>query len=499
MLRNWQSHMDYQQYILSTLPDFLNVERDRVLRLEGSISKLYLLNLDSVHPVIEKLYSNTGRPAKNQQGIIRSLVLMLDQKVYSISEWASTVASDPLLRAICGFDSDNAPSAASYYDFINRLWLSPLNMSKTRIKKLKPFKSKPRVKLKTGQKQPPKHPGIVAKLVKRAMEDRLPQNRPERVFQELLARCVVDTSADMGILGDVKHFSVAADGTPFYSGGNPRGTKVCDCKSHGIYDCKCPRRYSDLDARWGWDSYREQWYFGNNLFCVVAADSPYDLPVYLRIGQASRHDSVLNVFALPEVRKLYPAIHITEFIADGAMDNYPTYELLHCFGITPIIPLDSNAKAKYSGELPLGVLCLDDKGNPICPGGIPYQNCGYSHPKGIKYRCWFDYRGIDKPCKCTDSPYGRTVYLKPGDDLRLYPPIPRDSKAFRQRYKRRTTAERNNKRLFIDYDIEAYRSRSSRMRFALATMAAINIHLDAWLKHTGFNIIDLLEKRSTAA
>ncbi|MDK2903916.1 MAG: hypothetical protein PWQ93_1835, partial [Clostridiales bacterium] len=116
------------------------------------------------------------------------------------------------------------------------------------------------------------------------------------------------------------------------------------------------------------------------------------------------------------------------------------------------------------------------KGNPICLGGIPYQNCGYSHPKGIKYRCWFDYKGIDKPCKCTDSPYGRTVYLKSGDDLRLYPSIPRDSKAFRQRYKRRSTAERNNKRLFIDYGIEAYRSRSSKMRFALATIAAINIH-----------------------
>lgn len=248
MLRNWLSHSDYQKYLLSILPDFLSIERDRVLKLEGSISKLYLLNLDRVRPVIEKLYSSTGRPAKNQQGIIRSLILMLDQKVDSISEWASIVASDPLLRTLCGFDSDNTPSVASYYDFINRLWLSPLNRSKARIKKLKSFKSKPRLKLKAGQKQPPKHPGVVAKLVKLAMEDRLPQNHPERVFQELFARCVVDTSADMGILGDVKHFSVAADGTPFYSGGNPRGTKVCDCKSHGIYDCKCPRRYSDSDA-----------------------------------------------------------------------------------------------------------------------------------------------------------------------------------------------------------------------------------------------------------
>lgn len=129
MLRNWLSHADYQKYLLSVLPDFLSIERDRVLKLEGSISKLYLLNLDKVRPVIEKLYSSTGRPAKNQQGIIRSLILMLDQKVDSISEWASIVASDPILRALCGFDSDNAPSVASYYDFINRLWLSPLNLA----------------------------------------------------------------------------------------------------------------------------------------------------------------------------------------------------------------------------------------------------------------------------------------------------------------------------------------------------------------------------------
>ncbi|MBZ4664864.1 hypothetical protein [Mahella sp.] len=39
MLRDWQSHMDYQQYLLSTLPEFFNVKGDRVLRLEGSISK----------------------------------------------------------------------------------------------------------------------------------------------------------------------------------------------------------------------------------------------------------------------------------------------------------------------------------------------------------------------------------------------------------------------------------------------------------------------------
>ncbi len=57
----------------------------------------------------------------------------------------------------------------------------------------------------------------------------------------------------------------------------------------------------------------------------------------------------------------------------------------------------------------------------------------------------------------------------------------------------------NNKRLFIDYDIETYKSKNSKMRFTLPTMAATNVHLDAWLKYTCFNVIDLLEKISTTA
>jgi len=34
------------------------------------------------------------------------------------------------------------------------------------------------------------------------------------------------------------------------------------------------------------------------------------------------------------------------------------------------------------------------------------------------------------------------------------------------------------------------------MRASLATFAAINIHLDAWIKHTGFSFIDLIKKQT---
>jgi hypothetical protein len=53
--------------------------------------------------------------------------------------------------------------------------------------------------------------------------------------------------------------------------------------------------------------------------------------------------------------------------------------------------------------------------------------------------------------------------------------------------------------MFKDYDIEAGNCRSSKERFMRATMAAVNIHLDAWIKYIGFSIVDLLENREYTA
>ena len=76
----------------------------------------------------------------------------------------------------------------------------------------------------------------------------------------------VDYSLELGLLGNTYSISVAFDGSPYYSGASHYGVKVCNCRAKGIYNCKCPRRYSDPDAIWGWDSYRERWFFGDTLF-----------------------------------------------------------------------------------------------------------------------------------------------------------------------------------------------------------------------------------------
>ncbi|WP_368487465.1 hypothetical protein [Clostridium sp. BJN0013] len=78
----------------------------------------------------------------------------------------------------------------------------------------------------------------------------------------------------------------------------------------------------------------------------------------------------------------------------------------------------------------------------------------------------------------------------------MFPPVPRHSEKFKAVFKTRTSVERSNKRMFQDYAIEEYKSQSAVMRMSLATFAVINIHLDAWIKHTGFSFIDLLQNKA---
>jgi hypothetical protein len=336
---------------------------------------------------------------------------------------------------------------------------------------------------------------VVRRVVKRAIKGKINGWGPQSILQRLLARVVVDTSAEMGILGDLDHFSVAFDGSTFLSGASAYGVKKCECRSKRIYNCDCPRLFSDPNAKWGWDSYRERYFYGDNtLFNVTASDSPYDLPILVRLVQANSHDSTTTVYALCDIFRLFPSLRFKSFLADGAMDNYATYELLKHLEMTPFIALDARTKAKFSCSHP-DVVSFNQQKHPVCRGNKPFVYWGFCQPHRLKYRCWYKAKGLEPPdkCRCSDSDYGKTIYLKTESDPRMFTPIPRHSQAFKEKFKTRTSVERTNKRLFEDYAIEDYGTRSTMLRASIATFAAVNMHLDAWVKHRGFKFSDLLK------
>lgn len=87
MLGPWLLHQKYQQQLFLKLLPHWFFDKGRVLQMESSILKLFHLDLDKILPIIKPLYSNTGAPTKEQAGIIRSLVLMLNQGVHSLADW----------------------------------------------------------------------------------------------------------------------------------------------------------------------------------------------------------------------------------------------------------------------------------------------------------------------------------------------------------------------------------------------------------------------------
>ena len=209
-----------------------------------------------------------------------------------------------------------------------------------------------------------------------------------------------------------------------------------------------------------------------------------DLPLYLRVVDAKRHDSVSAMVALSEFRDLYPSLEAGAFISDSASDNYATYELLEGWGMAAVIALgkSNDGKRKYPGPG-----SYDDKGRPICPAGHPMAyDSFYSKDRcRVKWRCprARGLVGASAECaSCSPSPYGRVVYTKPAWDPRFFCRIPRGTPKWRKLMNERTACERVNDRVLHDYGVERSLRRGKNRIAFFVMVAAFNIHLDAQLK-----------------
>ena len=487
MLGYCRNHKDYTTFVLTELNSLAETRPDQIEEYRGAVMKMLILNLDPLIPVIAPLYSTVGRRAEMQPEIFRSFVLMEHTHI-PLDNWVEKLSLNPVLRAIAGFTPDNMPQTSSYYDFINRI--VPLEEHS----ELRPVKVKPKEKLKKGEKLPPKNPGVVADLVKQVVSDenrflkRL-SHRPERFLQRIFARVAVDASAGLGLISD--DLSVSGDGTCIATGASPYGKKVCKCKDKGIFKCACDRKFSDPNATWGWGSHNERYFYGYTGYFISTynRDLKLDLPLYLRLVQANRHDSVSAVFALNEFRELNPKLNIDSFISDSASDNYATYELLDHWGVNAVIALNNKNQGNFKYP---PALRIDDNGVPICQRGFEMVYNGYCKNRNrLKWRCCrsFYHDGLNffPPCEgCSKSPYGRVVYTKPDWDLRLFTRIPRGSQAWKSKMKERTAAERVNDRILHDYSVEGGHVRGKKRISFMVTLAAVNIHLDAQIKVIDF-------------
>ena len=490
MLRKCQSHQEYLLFLAAHLFNYLNPLNDFFL---GFIHRMILLDLSNFQPIIKKLYSTNGAPAKDPSLLLRSLILMTLNHETSIDKWCERMHAFPVWAVLSGFQPSDIPGASTFRDFISRLWLyEEIEFRKDKAKRLRKKRRKPKSKLKANQKLPPKNPGVVGRLALRLVNGRMINFlRPDYVFNVILKDFFVVPSAKLGLLGDLKRFAISGDGSIIPTGASHFGRKLCNCKADGIYNCDCPRVFTDLHASWGWDSHNERWVYGHTLYEMTAANSFHNLPVFLMMPTAKRHDSVSGLVALFECLKLYQNVFsFSEFLGDSAHDAYPFYDVLERFDIEALIDLNSRSKNFNSPKFK-----VDQDGKPLCLLNRPMVNWGFcksSHR--VKWRCPAAVGKFDCPLKdsCSPSVYGRTVYTKCSDDLRLFTRTPRKTKLWKEKFKRRSGSERSLKRKLYDYNIEHTRVRSRKNLCARYFLAAFCQHLDAWAAHSSLNIIELL-------
>jgi len=493
MLGEWLTHDEYRKFVVKKLVNFASVNPSALFEYETIISKLYLLDLDPLKVILEPYYSKTGRPTKNQAEIFRAFIIMNHLQI-ELTQWISKVRHNYLLRTLAGFN-DTLPSIASYHDFINRL-IRHDDKARMKNKKRKPSK-----KLKQGEKLPHKKSGTVQKLVDQIIKGRRLNNRPEKLIQEIFAQVCVKPSIDLGLLD--QSVTISGDGTCIRTNASHFGKKTCECES---FSCDCPRKFSDPNATWGWDSHNKQWFYGYTGYFISTYNKKLrlDLPLYLRLVDAKRHDSISAVVAIAEFLDLYPELDVQTFISDSASDNYATYELLDHLDINAVIALNSTNKgnAKYPKHL-----SINDQGAPICQAGYAMINWGFCG----KDRCRIKWRcprvlGKTEPSEacnsCSPSNYGRVIYTKPEWDLRLYTRIARGTQAWKNTMKQRTAAERINNRILHNYGVEKCKHRGKKKLSFMTMIAGFNIHLDAQVKHltsnNTFNFHKIFQIKSVA-
>ncbi|WP_238475937.1 hypothetical protein [Clostridium manihotivorum] len=252
------------------------------------IDRFWNLDLSYTEIHLKNKYSIFGPKPRNPSCMHRSYLLSIDFKVTSVTDWVAQLKINPLYAILSGFEVGDTPGVGTFYDFFSRLWDSDNNNLSSQLQPLKTSVKKPK---KKGLKADPVEKTTVEQLLKELQGvSFLSDEQPYSSLFNLYKNEFLNLSIQKGLI-NTENLALAGDGTPVATSARERKHRVCDCISKGITDCTCDRFFSQPDCDIGWDSSRDCFYHGYDLYMFVASDSDSDLPVFPLFGPASRHDS----------------------------------------------------------------------------------------------------------------------------------------------------------------------------------------------------------------
>ena len=470
-------HTAYQNFVVTNLRKYYPNPDALAHSTWDIIERFWNLDLSYTDELMKDKYSKFGPVPRTPSCMQRSYLLSIDFKVTSLTEWAAQVKMNPLYAILSGFEVGDTPGVGTFYDFIKRLWNSDNNHLSSHIHPIKEKVKKPKTK---GTKADSMEKVTVAQLLPQLENTEFHlDDQPYSSLFKIYKHEFLDVSISKGLI-DTSSLALAGDGTPVVTSHRERKKRICDCAEKGITDCKCDRFFSQPDCDIGWDSSRDCYYHGYDLYMLVASDSESDLPIFPHLSCASRHDSHGFLHAFFRMKSFLPDYKVSKLLLDSAHDAMPYYEYCRRANITPFIDLNGKGGVKlpYKNDFTIG-----KDGVPVCKEGRRMNHDGSEPSKyRLKFRCPLTSRKYGCSCEhpCSESKYGRTVHVAMKDNPRLFNMPPRDSEEWKTEYNARTSAERSNKREKLDFKLEDGRHRSTKMWYCRLYHILMLQHLDAW-------------------
>jgi len=491
------THDDYQKYMGDLIVKW-GKRQSRRIDEDWLLAALILirLDLDSLRDELSRFYApdkHVGCKAYDPVCMLRAMLLMVILGYRGPKELAKKLKAHYRLALICGFDPNETPCCGSFYTFVNRLvdgpyqkpckhTIRPSELRKARYyREEDPLSKRDRSKgqmfkrnLKEEKQQAEEEKkgiknehGSLTEQQHLQLNEQQEDPRPNdflKILEDIFAEMALSQSIVKGLFDSESGIVVFGDGSKIDSDANRHGTALCNCRSQGIFNCDHKDKlYSDPDANWGWDSHRRRYIFGYNFYQHCAFLERHNLPLHVEIHPASTNDMVINMPAFDRMLKMFREHNITIKVQvvcyDAGHDAYAIHEYHVENGRQTVIPIKTISKKAIQTEASPTLVTPD--GTPICPGGKPMKYFGPNKKKHwITYHCpakWSKREGPKKtihqycPERCPrgvqcrpDQIMGPLVYVRPKNDLRLYPEIPRKSPRYKEIMKQRTSCERSN-------------------------------------------------------
>lgn len=116
-------HSAYQDLVLDQLRNYYPSAADSLPASTWEImERFWNLDLSQVDSLMQDRYSVFGPAPRTPSAMLRSILLSVEFKIPTVTQWVSALRQNHLYAIMSGFQVGDTPGIGTFYDFFHRLW-----------------------------------------------------------------------------------------------------------------------------------------------------------------------------------------------------------------------------------------------------------------------------------------------------------------------------------------------------------------------------------------